>query len=166
MYVSPTPICDAMFTAYGLIGDTPEAYAVRALEIRATVTWTKDLPTAPGHYWYRGECDAGAVDAVAIRVIESNWPGGLVAWQPYMAYKDPLTAVHFPGEWAGPILPPAAVPQEQPGAARLGYILMHEDAVSGIGKWLAAALDDPSVCAEMKQDIVNWLTNTGGTAPT
>ena len=27
-----------------------------------------------------------------------------------------------------------------------------------IGGWLSAALDDPEVCKEMKQDIVAWFT--------
>lgn len=26
-----------------------------------------------------------------------------------------------------------------------------------IGKWLSAALDDPKVCAEMKEDIEDWF---------
>jgi len=26
-----------------------------------------------------------------------------------------------------------------------------------LGSWMSAALDDPNVCAAMKQDIVNWL---------
>lgn len=28
-----------------------------------------------------------------------------------------------------------------------------------LGKWLAAALDDPSVCQEMKDDIQAWFSS-------
>ncbi len=28
-----------------------------------------------------------------------------------------------------------------------------------LGKWMSAALDDPSVCVEMKADIEEWFTS-------
>ena len=36
-------------------------------------------------------------------------------------------------------------------------VVMRRDIVDGIGRWLSAALDDPKVCEEMKQDIVAFL---------
>ena len=32
-----------------------------------------------------------------------------------------------------------------------------QDGNERIGKWLSAALDDPSVCSEMKADIRTWF---------
>lgn len=70
--------------------------------------WSKNLPTAPGWYWYRNINDGGqmpwARGSVVVEVHEES--RGLLAWVHHMDYDDELNAENFPGEWAGPLEPP------------------------------------------------------------
>jgi len=59
--------------------------------------WTKQKPTEPGWYWFRGE--AHETDPFIVQVDEAGqfqWPDG--------GYQEASLAK---GEWAGPIQEPA-----------------------------------------------------------
>lgn len=53
--------------------------------------------------------------------------------------------------------PPASLPVQG--------VRVTEDASDRLGRWLSAALDDPGVCAEMKDDINAWFA-AGQPVPT
>lgn len=76
------------------------------------MNWTKERPTAPGWYWYRGEYAVGGGPQPAVVYVRrsdagdacDNTDSPLVGQQPLMDYADPLE--DYPGEWCGPIEPP------------------------------------------------------------
>jgi hypothetical protein len=73
------------------------------------MTWSKNLPTAAGWYWYRhlgGEDGCMPWIGGSPVVVEISEPDGLQVWVTHMDYQDALTSENFPGEWAGPIEPP------------------------------------------------------------
>lgn len=76
------------------------------------MTWTKDPPTVPGWYWYYGDYDASNTGSPPLIVcVEEDSIYGLVGWQPFMDYKDPLNRFH--GVWMGPLEPPTAPKEDE-----------------------------------------------------
>jgi hypothetical protein len=85
-------------------------------------TWTKDKPTAPGHFWVWQPTDVwpcrGQVHLVEVTATPVGpRPGGvptLRAWVPYMDYEDPLTADTWDGAmWSAEPVPLPEPPQEE-----------------------------------------------------
>ena len=74
------------------------------------MTWSKDKPTVPGWYWYRGDyagISAGVQPVVVYVAYGLHWgetSKSLAVQQPFMDFADSLE--QLPGEWAGPIAPP------------------------------------------------------------
>jgi hypothetical protein len=70
--------------------------------------WIKDAPTQDGYYWYRDIDNP----SVMVRVSELAANGATLAcldWNPHeiSVDGDDALASLYPGEWAGPIQPPA-----------------------------------------------------------
>ena len=65
--------------------------------------WTKNPPTAPGWYWYS---EKSSIDAVLVehdRYDGSALLGGMHSRD----YAEPIPSDAWPGQWFGPIQPPA-----------------------------------------------------------
>lgn len=75
--------------------------------------WTKELPKTPGWYWYRESGNEQGcmpwIDRMSGPVVVEveSQDGSLSVWVTHMDFTDPLNTDNFPGEWAGPIPPPA-----------------------------------------------------------
>lgn len=78
------------------------AAKARALLVNDTLwrlKWTKEKPTEPGWYWYKGHAPGFKLEAPWIVLIESE-AGELAARWPVNGYRY---VDHMKGEWCGPL---------------------------------------------------------------